>query len=206
MVIPSSLLSLWIVSRTSKRPFGSNIAVGSSSTIQSGFIASTPAMAIRCFWPPDNKCGPCSAYSVMFTAAKASSTRLRISALGTPKFSGPKATSSSTTAATIWLSGFWNTMPTCWRIFQICSSSNVSKPHTVTFPAVGCNNTLKCLANVLLPLPLVPIMATNSPRRMVRLTSSRARTSLPFSSTYKWLKWLTSIIVSFDFMNSLVSF
>ena len=69
--------------------------------IQSGFIASTPAMATRCFWPPDNRCGPCSAYSVILTAANASSTRLRISALGTPKFSGPNATSSSTTAATI---------------------------------------------------------------------------------------------------------
>lgn len=31
------------------------------------------------------------------------------------RFSGAKATSSSTMVATIWLSGFWNTMPTFWR-------------------------------------------------------------------------------------------
>ena len=150
--------------------------------MQSGFIANTPAIAIRCFCPPDNKWGPCSLYSVILTAANAASTRCLISALGIPKFSGPKATSSSTTAATIWLSGFWNTIPTCWRIFQICASSRVSKPHTLICPSLGCNSTLKCLASVLLPLPLVPMIQTNSPCLMDRLTSSKARTSLPFSS------------------------
>ena len=40
----------------------------------------------------------------------------RISACGTPRLSSAKATAASTTVATIWLSGFWNTMPTVWRI------------------------------------------------------------------------------------------
>ncbi|CAN4008428.1 Helix-turn-helix domain-containing protein, partial [Dysosmobacter welbionis] len=72
----------------------------------------TPAMAIRCFWPPESRWGAWRANSPMPTAARASSTRCRISLLETPRFSGAKATSSSTTLATIWLSGFWNTMPT----------------------------------------------------------------------------------------------
>ena len=49
------------------------------------------------------------------TVAKASSTRFLISSDGIPRFSGPKATSSSTIVATSWLSGFWNTIPTRLR-------------------------------------------------------------------------------------------
>lgn len=58
----------------------------------------------------------------------ASSTRCRISCDATPRFSGAKATSSSTTLETIWLSGFWKTMPTCCRMARSISSSFVSMP------------------------------------------------------------------------------
>ena len=68
-------------------------------------------MATRCFCPPESMDGEDSARSRMPTSVSASSTRLRISSEGTPRFSSPKAQSSSTTVATIWLSGFWNTMP-----------------------------------------------------------------------------------------------
>lgn len=44
--------------------------------------------------------------SHMPTAFNASSTRCQISFVGTPMFSGPKPTSSSTTWPMIWLSGF----------------------------------------------------------------------------------------------------
>ena len=100
---------------TSRRPCGSSMAVGSSSTTQRGIMAITPAMATRCFCPPDRRCGACARYSYMPTALSASSTRLRISAGGTPMFSSANATSSSTTVATSWLSGFWNTMDTVLR-------------------------------------------------------------------------------------------
>ena len=40
-----------------RRPAGSSMAVGSSSTMHSGRMASTPAMATRCFWPPDRRWG-----------------------------------------------------------------------------------------------------------------------------------------------------
>ena len=110
-----------MVRSTSARPMGSSMAVGSSSTMHRGCMAMTPAMATRCFCPPESRWGACSRYSYMPTAFRASSTRRRISSGGTPRFSGAKATSSSTTLATIWLSGFWNTMPTVRRM----SSSRV---------------------------------------------------------------------------------
>ena len=95
----------------------------------------------------------------------ASSTRARISTGGTPRFSSAKATSSSTTVATIWLSGFWNTIPTFWRISNSLSSSAVEMPSTVTVPAAGSKMALKCLASVDLPQPFAPSTATYSPRR-----------------------------------------
>ncbi len=65
-----------------------------------GFIAKIPAIAILCFCPPDNRCGACFLYSSIPTFSNASSTLTLISSGGTPKFSGPKATSSSTIVAT----------------------------------------------------------------------------------------------------------
>ena len=69
-------------------------------------------------------------------------------------FSGANATSSSTMVATSWLSGFWNTMPTVWRISNSLSSSEVSMPATVTLPEVGVSIALKCFASVDFPQPL----------------------------------------------------
>ena len=83
-------------------------------------------MATRCFCPPESMCGALAAYSCMPTARSAASTRSRISCGFTPRFSRPKATSSSTIVATIWLSGFWKIMPTRWRTSQMWSSSRVS--------------------------------------------------------------------------------
>ena len=64
------------------------------------------------------------------TVFSASSTLRRISAGSTPKFSSAKATSSSTIVATIWLSGFWNTMPTFSLIGKRLFSSKASMPFT----------------------------------------------------------------------------
>ena len=54
---------------------------------------------------------PCSP-----TSASASATRWRSWSVGTPRFSGPKATSFSMRLATSWSSGFWNTMPALLRM------------------------------------------------------------------------------------------
>ena len=81
-------------------PVGSSMAVGSSSTMQRGRMAMTPQWPRRCFCPPEQvrrvqtvvihpdelQC---------FVHASADSSE------GTPRFSGAKATSSSTTLATI---------------------------------------------------------------------------------------------------------
>ena len=40
---------------TSRRPEGSSMAVASSSTIHAGSMAMTPAMATRCFCPPERR-------------------------------------------------------------------------------------------------------------------------------------------------------
>ena len=50
-VMPSSWSSLMICI-ISSRPLGSSIAVGSSKMMHSGFMATTPAIAILCFCPP----------------------------------------------------------------------------------------------------------------------------------------------------------
>ena len=90
-----------------------------------GVMAMTPAMATRCFWPPESLLGDWRRYAVIPTASRLRSTRFQISSVGTPIFSGPKPTSSSTTLPMIWLSGFWNTIPAVFLTSQRCSSSLV---------------------------------------------------------------------------------
>ena len=107
----SSLIFL-IVEITSSRPSGSSILVASSKIIISGRRATTPAMATRCFCPPESLAGSRLAKSIIRTFSSASCTRITISSLGIPWFSRPKATSSSTVDPTNWLSGFWKTIPT----------------------------------------------------------------------------------------------
>ncbi|BAF58533.1 hypothetical protein PTH_0353 [Pelotomaculum thermopropionicum SI] len=58
-VTPSSRFSLQRVSMSSRRPAGSSMAPGSSRTRQEGRMASTPAMASRCFCPPERRWGAC---------------------------------------------------------------------------------------------------------------------------------------------------
>ena len=173
-VMPRSRFSRWMVSSTSRRPWGSSIAVASSSTMHSGSMAMTPAMATRCFCPPESRCGAWRAKSLMPTAAKASSTLRRISCGGTPRFSGAKATSSSTTLATIWLSGFWNTMPTRRRISSSIAWLWVSIPSTYTAPPDGRSTAFICLAKVDFPEPLCPSTTTKLPFSMPRLTPRSA--------------------------------
>ena len=118
----------------------------------------------------------------MPTVRSASSTRRRISSVGTPRFSGAKATSSSTTFATIWLSGFWNTMPTRRRISSSSFSSVVSIPSTYTLPPEGSSTALKVLASVDFPLPLWPRMTVKLPRSMASVAPSIASVGCSFSS------------------------
>ena len=57
---PRSRFRALMVRSTSARPMGSSMAVGSSSTTHRGRMAMTPAMATRCFCPPERRWGACS--------------------------------------------------------------------------------------------------------------------------------------------------
>ena len=61
-----------MVAITSARPSGSNILVASSKIIISGRKATTPAIATRCFWPPDSRAGSRLAKSNIRTRSNAS--------------------------------------------------------------------------------------------------------------------------------------
>ena len=63
--------ALRAVAMTSLRPFGSSMAVGSSNTMHFGSIATTPAIATRCFCPPESLFGECVRYFVIPTALSA---------------------------------------------------------------------------------------------------------------------------------------
>ena len=125
-VNPYRSLTSRTVRISSRRPSGSNILVASSKMMILGRKAIIPAMATRCFCPPDNLAGSRSLNSSMRTIFKDSSTRCTISSLGIPWFSNPNATSSSTVAPTNWLSGFWKTMPISLRLSQTFSGVNKS--------------------------------------------------------------------------------
>ena len=66
-------------------------------------------------------------------ASSAPARRPSISARGTPKFSSPKSTSSSTTDDTIWLSMSWQTLP-AMREMSVRLVSTVSHPSMSTDP------------------------------------------------------------------------
>ncbi|SKZ61441.1 Uncharacterised protein [Mycobacteroides abscessus subsp. abscessus] len=78
----------------------------------SGRQANTVARAPRLRCPPDRWCGLAPACCVIDTASSASATRCASSGPSTPKFAGPKATSSASVGMNNWSSGSWNTSPT----------------------------------------------------------------------------------------------
>ncbi len=133
IVVFSFLLSSLTVFRTSCVPIGSIWLTGSSMARISGIIASMLAIQILCFCPPESEFVEASLWSVIPTIFRASPTFLSISFGSKQRFSGPKATSSSTVVEKIWSSGFWNTRPTSFEI-SIWFESTVSSPLTFTLP------------------------------------------------------------------------
>ena len=139
------------------------MAVGSSNTIHSGSIAMIPAIATLCFCPPERWLGLASLCAIIPTPVRAAVILVQIFFGSTPRFSGPKAVSSSTVVPTIWLSGFWNTIPALCLTSKSVRSSFVSIPLIYTAPSVGINNPLICFASEDFPEPFFPRIATNSP-------------------------------------------
>ena len=98
-----------------RRARGSRLELGSSMTRIEGCIASTVAMATARFSPPESRYGGRSRRCGAPTCASAASTRASTSSGGSPRLSGPKATSSPAVGMKSWSSGFWKIMPTVRR-------------------------------------------------------------------------------------------
>ena len=183
MVMPRSRLRRRNSAKTSRVPTGSSWDVGSSRTMRSGERASAAAMARRCFCPPDRRAGCFRSSPASPTARRASSTRTRISVVGTRRFSRAKATSPSTVVAVIWVSGSSKTMPTKAASLFV-SVSSVSRPPIRTdpkkVPPKNCGTMpFSVMQRVDLPAPVAPIMPTNSPDDIVRSRPSSVLPSTP---------------------------
>src|SRR2546425_423688 len=138
---------------------GSSAAVGSSSSSTSGSLASARARATRCFSPPDSvRASRCRIGSSSPTARINSLARTLLSDL--PWTCGPA-------------SRFRRTLPS--NIAGCCARKATrvrncvgvircaSRPPSNTAPASGSRRVARARANVLLPLPEGPWMATASP-------------------------------------------
>ena len=84
-------------------------------------MASSEAMTTSWPWPPDRRRGSRSARCSMPRVASAALTRSTVSRAGSPRFIGPRATSSKTEPVTpdSWVAGFWKPIPT--RVENSCS-------------------------------------------------------------------------------------
>ncbi len=71
------------------------------------------------------------------------------------------------------VSSGWKPVPT--------SSSEPTRPSSVTCPSVGSVMRLRIFSSVLLPAPLRPMMPTTSPRLTSKQTSLRAQKELAWS-------------------------
>lgn len=165
-------------SNTSLVPTASSMDVGSSSMRTLGLKASMAAMASLCFSPPLSRKVGWPLLRQRPTSLRDSWTLALISSGGTALFSKPKATSSSTTSANIWLSGTWYTVPTSTAVLYTGAVLG-SFPNTEILPRTSALIMLGitpfiALINVDLPEPVLPTNNTNSPSSISRVTSLRA--------------------------------
>ena len=156
----------------STRVWKSSAANGSSIMMKSGFSTSARAIATRCFMPPESWCGRWRANFVSRTRSSSRSTRASRSARGTPFTDRPKPTLSRTDSHGN-SECSWNTITTPGSGPATGLPSNAMRPEeSGSSPAISSSS-------VLLPQPLGPRMATNSPCCTVRSTSFSAVTDRP---------------------------
>ena len=91
------------------------------------------AIATFCFCPPESVAISRPRSSGMPTVSRAPVRRASIWSWGTPKFSRPKSSSSSTLEATICVSMSCRTLPTT-REMSVSVTSQVSRPSTYAAP------------------------------------------------------------------------
>jgi hypothetical protein len=108
--------------------------------------------------------------------AAISATRRRISGVGTPRLSRPKANSCQTRSVTIWLSGDCPTYPmaaACRAGGSFSTAQPSSRISPLRLPQ-GARAGLISRSSVVFPLPEGPQSVTNSPRPTRRDASRRA--------------------------------
>ncbi len=171
------------VRSTSVRPAGSRSVVGSSSTMTGGRIASSPAMARRCFSPPESVVGSRPSKPARPTVASARAMRSGISAGGTAVCSSPNTTSCVTSVEKSCASKSWNTMP----IVPASSPTRRSwmdAPRSRMSPVTSAGTKhgtrrVRHRASVDLPAPLAPITTASAPCASSRSRSTSAGRAVP---------------------------
>ena len=163
-------------------PSASSWLVASSNTRTLGVMASDAAMASRCFCPPESDIGGRSSRPERPTARSARATDALIAAGSIPRFSGPKAASSSTVPANSCASGSSRTSPTVFAS-SATSCVRVSAPWMSTEPFTAPpskwgTTPFRLLQSVDLPLPLGPMTAMSSPGWTRSVTASSAHRSV----------------------------
>jgi len=163
MVMPSCA-SCTITSSTSPTISGSSAEVGSSNSMQIGFIARPRAIATRCCWPPDSWPGNLSFCEIRPTRSRylrpfsraASSLRPSTLICAMVRFCITVMCGNS--------SKFWNTMPTRERSFgRLVLGSPTEMPSSRMSPFWNGSRPLMTLIRVDLPEPEGPQTTTTSP-------------------------------------------
>ena len=115
----------------------------------------TEARASSCFCPPDSCADSRWNQSSMPKKLAISATRRRITGVGSPRLSRPKASSCHTLSVTSWLSGDWLTKPMAWLSSRRSRSSN-GRPRNKIVPSRvpwGAIDGLSWRSKVVLPQP-----------------------------------------------------
>ena len=163
----------------------SSAETGSSATTIRASPAKARAMPTRCFCPPDSWRGIRVANSRgSFTRSSSSSMRCQRSFSLLPILKISKA-------RTIWRptvieglsvsNGFWNTIwmsATFWVVRFSIGTSPMPSPSSVIVPSVAVSSPMSTLANVDLPQPDSPTIASVSLSRASKLSVSLAFTTL----------------------------
>ena len=176
--MPWSCTSRWSAAITSSAPCGSSWEVGSSSTRIRGPAARADAIATRWRSPPESVRTLRSRRPATSSRSRVSSTRRRMCAGSTPRFSIPYASSSSTRSSTNEAPGSCGTNATT-SASRRGGCASVSRPSTETRPAkvppVNCGTSpFAARSKVDFPDPVGPTASANDPSSITRSTESIA--------------------------------
>ena len=141
----------------------SRLPVGSSAKMIDGLVTSARAQATRCCWPPDISLGRCLSRSRNPTVSITVSNQAW-SGLAPARDSGSRMFSSAVSVG-IRLKA-WKMNPMSWprsAVSSLSSNPPTSRPSKMRVPLVGLSSAPSSWSSVLLPEPLGPSMAMNSP-------------------------------------------